>query len=252
MIDDLLKSAKETIAERLTSPLLGSFLIAWCLWNYKFLVILFSAASVSQTFKLIETVAFPDAFSIISRGVAFPLISAIFYVFFYPYPARYVYAFTLQRQKEINQIKRQINEETPLTIEESRRIRVDYLQLERKSQESIDRLNEEVLRLKAALDQKQKEESDKTKIPPPALRSNNIDPSQLSLLRIIDENGGRATLSLIMKKSLESKVRTDFDIGELEKMGLIKRGYDPNLRQATIEFTHEGRRVFLNDGKLTA
>lgn len=84
MLDDLLKSAKETIADRLASPLLGSFAVTWCLWNYKFLVILFSAAGVSQTFKLIETIAFPDTWSLIMRGTLYPLGSALLYVFAYP------------------------------------------------------------------------------------------------------------------------------------------------------------------------
>lgn len=68
LLDDLLTSAKQTLVERLASPLLGSFAAAWCVWNYKFLVVLFSSAGVSQTFALIEKFAFPDAWSILIRG----------------------------------------------------------------------------------------------------------------------------------------------------------------------------------------
>lgn len=54
MLEDLLKAAREQAADRLTSPLIGSFIVSWCLWNYRFLVILFFDATVSQTFRLIE------------------------------------------------------------------------------------------------------------------------------------------------------------------------------------------------------
>ena len=83
LIDDLLTSAKQTLTERLASPLLGSFAAAWCTWNYKFLVILFSSAGVSQTFGLIEKFSFPDVASIFTRGIIYPLLSAVAYVFFY-------------------------------------------------------------------------------------------------------------------------------------------------------------------------
>ncbi|MBI5450656.1 MAG: hypothetical protein HY940_04795 [Gammaproteobacteria bacterium] len=252
MIDDLLKSAKESISERLGNPLLGSFSVAWCLWNYKFLVILFSAASVSRTFNLIETVAFPDAWSIFTRGVGFPLVTALLYVFVYPYPARYVYAFTLKRQREINQIKRQIEEETPLTLEESKRIRAGYVQLERKNQETIDRLNEEVARLKAALDQIQKIESDSPKLALSEKLYGQLEPTQLDLLKTLEESGGRVALSQLLNRSSESKIKTEFDIGELERRELIHKSFDRDIEENVFAFTHEGRRVLLNEGKLGA
>jgi hypothetical protein len=158
MIDDLLTAAKAGVLDRLASPLLGSFSAAWCVWNYKFLVILFSDATVSQTFRLIETVAFPDAASIVGRGVVFPLLTALFYVFVYPHPARFVYEYSLQRQREANDVRRRIEAETLLTLEETRRFRAEFAKSERASQETVDRLNSEISRLKGNLERAVAEE----------------------------------------------------------------------------------------------
>lgn len=250
MIDDLLKSAKETIAERLASPLLGGFAVAWCLWNYKFLVILFSAAGVSQTFKLIETIAFPDAWVLAMRGTFYPLASALFYVFAYPYPARFVYAFTLKQQREVNKIKRQIEEETLLTLEQSRSLRAEYVQLERKNQEVVDRLNSEVSRLNAALDQVQKESLSRPDLSAAERLYGALESSQLALLQQLEKHGGQIALEDLIDGATEARVKTEFDIGELERKKLIHKYYNDGRGVYIFEFTHEGRRVLLSDGKL--
>jgi hypothetical protein len=252
MIEDLLKSAKETLAERMASPLLGAFGLAWCLWNYKFLVILFSSASVLQTFKLIEDIAFPDTPSVLLKGMLYPLASALVYVFAYPYPAQFIYGFTLKRQREINQIKRHIEEETLLTLEESRVIRAEYVQIERKNQEEIDRLNAEVSRLKVASEQIKKAPSSGTGITSAERMYGSIEATQLTLLQFLEKHGGKASQSQLLKESTEPKVKTEFDLGELERRKLVAKDYNSAYKDYTFEFTHEGRRILLNGGRLGA
>jgi hypothetical protein len=250
MIDDLLKSAKETIAERLSSPLLGGFAAAWCLWNYKFIVILFSAAGVSQTFNLIETVAFPDSRTLVTRGMLYPLLSALLYVFAYPYPARFVYAFTQKRQREVNQIKRQIEGETLLTLEQSRTMRAEYVQLEHKNQEVVDNLNAEVSRLKVALDQARKESPNGPANSPAESLYGQLAPTQLALLKLLEKRGVKMTEEELIVESTEPKVKATFDLGELQNKRLISRSYDDHRRAYTYDFTHEGRRALLDGGRL--
>ena len=148
MVDEIVKSAKAQLSERIASPLIGSFAISWCLWNYKFLVILFSYASVSHTFVLVDTIVFPSIWLLIFNGVLFPAATTFAYIFVYPYPAKYVYEFTRHRQKEINEVRQRIEDETLLTIEESRKIRAEVIQTEKAHQEIVDRLNGEISRLK--------------------------------------------------------------------------------------------------------
>lgn len=251
MIDDLLKSAKESIAERLASPLIASFVVAWCGWNYKFLVILFSSAGVAQTFRLIDTIAFPDLETSLLRGIAYPLASALAYIFVYPYPARAIYEFTLRRQREISQLRQKIDEETPLTLEESRRVRAEFYALERKHREVEDRLNSEITELKASLERAQQPETkgfDATDASPKMVA---LAPLQFQLLKILEESEGTATESALISKSSAPRVQTEFSIGELVRQGLIETGYDQDGMERTYLFTHEGRRALINDGHVS-
>ena len=250
MIDDLIKSTKDSIAERLASPLTGSFVVAWCVWNYKFLVILFSSAGLTQTFNLIDKIAFSNPTDLLLKGAVYPLVSALLYVFVYPYPTRAVYEFTLLRQREKNLLRQKIENETPLTLEESRRIRTEFSLLERKYREVEDRLNSEIKELKVALEQAQKPETmgfdsgDKT----PNLIP--LAPLQYELLRILEQSKGTETEEAIISKSSQPRVQTEFSIGELVRLGLIETGFDSEISERTYMFTHEGRRALLNDGRV--
>lgn len=244
LLDDILASTKESLAERLSSPFLGSFVVAWCLWNWKFLVILFSAATVSQTFNLVEKVAYPDWYTIVTCGILYPVLSALAYIFIYPYPARFIYAFTLRRQREINETRQQIADETPLTVEESRRIRAEYVENDRKSKEALERLNEEIARLNAALDVATKAEP-RSELTQAERMYNKLEPTQLFLLRVLETVGSPALESEVIERSPETRVKTEYDIGELERRKLLHRDYDQLRHGYTLAFTHDGRRALL-------
>lgn len=251
MVDEILESTKTQIRERIASPLIGSFSISWCLWNYKFLVILFSSASVSRTFSLIDTIAFPNYWSLILRGVLLPTLTAVAYIFAYPYPAKYIYEFTRRRQKEINEIRQRIEDETLLTIEESRKIRAEAFQAEKAHQEIVDRLNNEISRLKREMTTAQIEPS------PEQPNTNNsskqaLTPTQIELLKLLEKAGGKQREGNLISASKESKVKTEFDLGELVKLELIKKRYDQMAGAYTYEFLHEGRRTLLESASSAA
>lgn len=151
MLDDFIRSVNSQINERFSSPLLGGFLISWCLWNYQFLVILFSENTVTETFFLIQSIAFPDRVAIFLSGFLYPLITTLIYVFIYPYPAKFVYRFTQQKQKEINEIRRQISNETMLTLEESRALRKSVDERIQEQMERFDKKERENEELTAEL-----------------------------------------------------------------------------------------------------
>lgn len=245
-LEEILASAKQTLLERITSPLLGSFFLAWCAWNWRFLVVLFSDTSVPQTFALVDNQIYPDLVTFLAHAVFFPMLSAAVYIFIYPYPARFVYAFTLRRQRETNQIKQQIADETPLTLEESLRLRSEYVAHERKNTETVQRLNEEIARLNAALDASVQPET-KPDVPAPRLSSPRLEPSQVTLLQILEKGGPPVLEAQLVGRSPEGRVKTDFDIGELERLGYLKRGWDSRRDEHTLDFTHEGRRALLEN-----
>lgn len=55
MLDDVIKTVKAQLYDRVTSPLSGAFIIAWCGWNWKFIVLLISDMPVIQKFSYAET-----------------------------------------------------------------------------------------------------------------------------------------------------------------------------------------------------
>jgi hypothetical protein len=252
MIEDLMKSAKETLLERLSSPLLGSFVVSWCLWNYKFLVILFSSASVTTTFLLIEQSAFPDGNAVLVRGVVLPLVTTLAYIFIYPYPAKRVYGFTRRRQLEINNLKRQIENETPLTLEQSRAIRADAFALEQKHKQEIDALTTEISRLKDVLKARELSPNRDEPILPSPSPSRPVTETQFEILKSLDNSGGAAFESVLLANSSVPKVQKQFDLGELANNHLIRKEYDGRKNQYRYEFTHEGRRVYLQQSGLNA
>jgi predicted transcriptional regulator len=240
--------------ERLSSPLLGAFSISWCVWNWKFLVILFSNNSATTTFELVEKIAFPDLSSVLLRGLFLPLLTSLAYVFVYPYPARYVYRFTLNRQREINQIKQRIAEETPLTVEESRKLRAEYVENELRHTETIQRLNDEIARLNLLVETQDKKDRSVSPLSKAERIYDKLEPTQLALLRLLEKKGGQSLENELIELAARTRVKTEFDLGELERRKLLTRSYS---RQGTVvKFTHEGRGVLLksesDDGSETS
>jgi hypothetical protein len=251
MVNEIVKSAKAQLSERIASPLIGSFVISWCLWNYKFFVILFSDASVSQTFLLVDTIVFPSIWLAILKGVFLPAATTFAYIFVYPYPAKYVYEFTRHRQKEINEVRQRIEGETLLTIEESRITRAEVLQTDKAHQEIVDRLNGEISRLKLEMTNGQPE---LPKVPPAVYKSsqNAVTPTQLAVLKLLENAGGKMNERSLIQSSKESKVKTEFDLGELVKLEMIKQRSDMRTGEVTYEFLHEGRRILLDSAHYAA
>lgn len=136
-MEEAFKAFQQTLVERFSSPLLSSFLIAWAGWNYKFVMIVLSSNTVTTTLDLIQRLAFPDWQTIVVRGAVLPLVSALLYILGYPYPARWVNGFVLRQQKANNQQRSKIEEETPLTLEESNLLRAEFRARYREQEEGL-------------------------------------------------------------------------------------------------------------------
>ncbi|HEX5687445.1 MAG TPA: hypothetical protein VFY73_25800, partial [Ideonella sp.] len=150
MLENLLKSAEESIRDRLDSPILMSFGIAWAAWNYKFLMILASANSVTVTLELVKRIAFPGEWDWTLTGFLYPALTAAAYIFLYPYPARFVYGHLRNQQKKQNQVRQKIDDETLLTQEESRKVYAEVEQQRRQAEQQQIQANQEIQRLRQA------------------------------------------------------------------------------------------------------
>ncbi len=136
-MEKIIDTLNELIKDRISNPLTSTFAISWCLWNYKFLMILLSDNTVVTTIQLIKEHSFPNILQTIIYGFALPLISSLIYIFAYPYPSREIYKFTLRRKQEILASRNEIEKHELLTLEESQRLRRIHAQEKQQLRDSL-------------------------------------------------------------------------------------------------------------------
>lgn len=240
MFEELVKAIQSQVKERLISPLMGAFVVSWGLWNYKFLVILFSEESVRRSFQMIDELAYPYWWSFLVCGIVAPLATALIYIFVYPYPAKYVFQFTRKRQRELLEIKREIEDETPLTIEESRRIKRDLAKLEEDFNAQLDKKESEVARLKEEVASLREQNQDGQVVADASVRSEaanvesaeSLSEMQLDMLRRIGMSDGPVPQPILVGKG-ERKIEGEHYLDDLKARNLVSSSslvYDGRMR----------------------
>ncbi len=254
-MEDFIKSIKAHLYDRATSPLFGAFVISWVLWNYKFVVTILSSMEVHDKFDYISTFIYPSVNTCLLQGLLYPLLTTLSFIFLYPYPAKFVYSFTRKRQKELKEIKQLIEDETPLTHEESRKLRRDMASLDLEYKKELERIGAENQRLKDLIEELKKEThvkslvdfggDKKQKIEKNNKTSKAVNDEQLTLLELVSRDDFPLERDLI-KSSKTNKVKTEFNLGELLNMGLINDYHSSGGTSYSI--THEGRTLLVNEG----
>lgn len=169
MLTEIKDSIKATLYERATSPLTASFFCAWIAHNYDVVLIVLSTSKPIEKIVYIKYFAFPDALAIFVHGFLLPLVYALVYLYVYPYPARMVFKHTRENQKALKDIQVKIEDETPLTNEQSREIRRKNRALEEEWERVLSDRQEVIEKL-------QKEISDLKNDHSEAIRQNSVEP----------------------------------------------------------------------------
>lgn len=244
MIDELVKTIRLHLSERLTSPLMGAFIVSWCAWNYRTLLVALSGEAVLTKLYIIDHHLYPDINSVLLQGVVAPMATAVIYLFGYPFPAKWVYTFTRQRQREILEIRRRIEDETPLTAEDSKRIRNELARAEHEYFTGLERKDAEIARLKAQL-AAQDNRSQRTETPASDAPTGGLPRDLLNMLNLIDKHGGKVREEAAVSKAGVPKIEAEYQLGELERRQLVSRLHDPSAGGYVYKFTHEGRAALL-------
>jgi len=131
MIGDAITSIKATLYDRASSPLFGAFVLAWCIWNYRVIAILFSGediniqfAAIDHRFALLIVPYINFELGLILHGLLIPMGIALFYIFLYPRLSIPVYERSLEDQKELRRLKQEKEDNELLSVEESREFNV--------------------------------------------------------------------------------------------------------------------------------
>jgi hypothetical protein len=238
MIDDLSKTIKAQLYERINSPLLGSFVLSWATWNYKFIIVLFSAMSVEKTFAYIDQTLYPTWLYASGMLLIGPAITAALIIFVYPYPAKFVYEYARKRQKELKEIQQRIDDETPLTKEEAREIRHAASKQAIELETRLQQKEQEVARLRLENEQLSSvikkgapdfvgTDGDGKKQEPINAKyrelTQEITSTQSELLIEIANHGDSTPISTLISGLGGSKITHEYDIDKLIEYGYVRR-----------------------------
>ncbi|MFA6139009.1 MAG: hypothetical protein WC667_13120 [Sulfurimonas sp.] len=155
-MDEIKKSILDTINERISSPLIGGFIISWILWNYKTIFVLLSTKNVEDKFSYIDYVLYHDWLHFTFQGLILPLLTSIVFIFIFPYPEKWIYTFWYGHKKKLNDDKQKIDDKKLLSEEESRDIRRKHLKLEIEFNKEIDEKDTEIKHLKEIIAENEK------------------------------------------------------------------------------------------------
>lgn len=241
MLEDTLNSIKAHIYDRTVSPLMGSIVVSWLAWNYKLPLLLFSKEPILEKFRIINEVLYSTNQDVYLNGCLYPLVTAGAYLFLYPFPAEYVYKFTRTKQKNMSDIKKKIEGETLLTVDESRRIHRAIDEAKEKHLAEIDSKNAEIKRLQDDIVELRKDNKT-VEIQETAAEAYDykVKPEEELLLERLTKNG-------LTKSGIIGFFDADMDnntvmyhIGNLENNGLIE--LDNN---DVYQITYEGRKYII-------
>lgn len=229
----LADSIKEALRFRVTTPLFGFFTLSWATWNYRFLVALFSSLPLPEKFLYIDTYIFCDWQSYVLRGALGPLLTTVFLIFVYPYPAKFVFQFYRRRQMELVKLRNEIDGARLLTWEESVQMRRQMLQSESEYKGQIESLTEEISRLKQIA-------AGRMRIPreePDSLFSKlQLEPGCVEVLKRLALSGGEKRKIELRELMSYPQVQFDFYVGKLKENHLIDGAGTLSLTQAGREY----------------
>ena len=235
-MDDLLTTMKAQLYERVASPLTVSFILSWCVWNFRLLAVLMSSMDPTAKFRMIDNVLYPDSMTFWLYRVGGPLITSLLYVFVYPYPERWAFTWAKKKQRDLRSIQAALDSDVPLTPEQSRELRLkckktveDTQAIVEEHQEKIGNLMKEIAQLKSTITQQETTITNLEKRAGLILLTDD----QLKILEIL-KPGSLGTDSL-KENSGFSRILTDEVLNELAQLGCVRQFNSVTSdRQSTI------------------
>ncbi|HDS1037374.1 TPA: hypothetical protein QDZ42_000602 [Stenotrophomonas maltophilia] len=117
---DVIKDLKGAWANRISNPIVGAFALSWLAVNYRALVVLFAENSFRDKFTYLDNVLYPCYVQLGLKWFVYPLALALLYIYALPAPTEKVYRWTLNSQRKLNKIAREVAGEKLLSVDEMR------------------------------------------------------------------------------------------------------------------------------------
>jgi hypothetical protein len=130
VLEDIVNSVKASLYDRTSSPLFGSTLISWAAWNFRLLLVVVGDGKYNEKITYIAQVLYPRWYDVAIFWFVGPLLTAAVFIYLYPYPARKVYEHSANEQKKLRELRRQVEGDELLTVEEARDLRQKHLDMQ--------------------------------------------------------------------------------------------------------------------------
>jgi hypothetical protein len=255
MWDDLTKTVKAQLYERASSPLFGSFALAWGAWNYKFIMVVLSSMTATEKIGYIDLHIYKTYWDVLSYGFAYPLISSVVFIFLYPIAAKYPYKYWQTQQAALKKIKQAIEDETPLPQAEARDLRRQAAQASIEFDKELASKTAEIQQLREMLSEAQTTSTTELpqerinfapqyqRIPEPLLEGH-----QMEMLQKLAENSDEGIQrDVLIKESGSDKIAAEYDIDRLQEFQYANEFSDENIRRLRI--TQKGRARLIEERK---
>jgi hypothetical protein len=251
LIKELVAGLTKQLNDRMISPLLPSFIISWLIVNYKLIVTIFSDGPYETKLLYIDKILYPSYSDIFFHCALIPLISALLYIFVYPFPAKWVYQFALKRKRDLRKAKQEAENERLLTKVESQKLYSNMYDREQRFDKELQRQIEENNVLRAKVSELEKTISEQPNVVSTGLAPSNnklidnLSVDHISVLRTLSDRenaGSRGLNAQELAKELRLQV-TDIQIvlGELRHFRYLTESSSQFGLIYTL--TNDGRKV---------
>jgi len=203
MIDDVGKTIKAILYDRIASPLFGTFILSWCGWNWR-LILLFisdSSTTVAKKFQYVDSELYPSNGVTFIYGLLLPATTTAFFIYVYPPIARKVYGYWREQQNKLKRVQIEKDGETPITQKEKQEIIGETLLAEIRNQEEREKREARIRDLENLVKSLQTSDSaqSKSQIAPVEVKkkislnksslvySEEVERGMLSVLKILSE-----------------------------------------------------------------
>lgn len=156
MITDLRTSINSILYQRVTSPLFGTFLISWLVWNWKIFYITFIVESEKLEQNRIDYIV--TNLNDPGNLIWYPILSTIILITIIPFISNGAYWISLKFEQWRIDNKHKIERKQLLTLEQSIQLREQLLDYEKKFETLLKEKDEEIKELKL-LNEKSSEEN---------------------------------------------------------------------------------------------
>lgn len=250
MWDDLSKSVKAQLYERVSSPLFGSFVLAWGCWNYRFILVLIGSGEPEKKLAYIDTHIFRDYYDVILRGMSLPFVSAIVFIYLYPLVSKSLYRYWQGKQKELKEIQQKIEDDTPITQEEARQLRYELRQKAVEHDKAMKERESQIAELTQLVREKDEQLnglSSRFMRGSPAYQPQSepeLDESKLKMLEALaSQSLAGISYEALLKDFGPDIVKTEADIDQLQNDQYASEFSERGERKMRI--TSQGRKRFL-------